>query len=302
MRGLTNYITGCQWVDVFTVWFVLVADSYQLLYGQKRLRACGPAPLFRDSEVITLSLVCDTYFHGNEEMMLSFIRQYHADLFPQLLSNSRFNRRRRASCALIEGIRQALSQQLIDPADDLRLIDSAPIPVCTYMRARSCATIAGSQYFSVMSTRKAKLFGFRLQLTITFDQIPDQWMLAPAAPRDSKTALPLLSETHDRLVYGDNAYRDPGVSEQLLRKHRVELLAPPRTHYDKHIQWPEPFRLLFNRVRRRIESAFSVLTGVFQLARPRSRSLTGLMTRTATRILAYTISFLASPILQPDLN
>ena len=34
--------------------------------------------------------------------------------------DSRFNRRRRASCALIEGIRQALSEQLIDPADDLR--------------------------------------------------------------------------------------------------------------------------------------------------------------------------------------
>jgi hypothetical protein len=302
MRGLTDYITQCHWADVFTVWFVIVDDSYQVLYGQQRLRARGPAPAFTDSEVITLSLVCDTYFHGNEELMLSFIRQYHADLFPHLLSNSRFNRRRRASCALLEGIRQALSEQLIDPADDLRLIDSAPIPVCTYMRAGSSATVTGSEYFSVMPTRKAKLFGFRLQLTVTLEQVPDQWMLVPAAPRDSKMALILLSETHDRLVYGDNAYRDPGVSEQLTRKHQVELLAPPRQHYDKHVQWPQPFRLLFNRVRRQIESAFSVLTGVFHLAQPRSRSLAGLMTRTATRLLAYTISFLVSPILLPDAN
>jgi len=302
MRGLTNYITECQWVDVFTCLYVLVDDSYQLLYGPKRLRARGPAPAFSDCEVITLSLICDTYFHGNEEMMLSFIRTYHADLFPQVLSNSRFNRRRRASCALIEGIRQALSEQLIDPADDLRLIDSAPIPVCTYMRARVCATVAGSEYFSVMPTRKAKLFGFRLQLTITLDQIPDQWMLVPAAPHDSKMALVLLSETHDRLIFGDNAYRDPGVSDQLKRKHAVELLAPPRQHYDKNVQWPEPFRLLFNRVRRRVESAFSVLTGVFFLSQPRSRSLSGFLTRAASRVLAYTISFLTSPLLQPDAN
>src|SRR5438093_11027158 len=154
MRGLSNYITACRWVDVFTLWYVIVDDCYAVLYGQKRLRACGPAPLFADSEVITLSLICDAYFHGDEELLLSFIRQYHLDLFPQLLSNSRFNRRRRASSGLIEGIRQALSQQLIDPADDLRLIDSVPIPVCTYKRARTSALLSGPEYFSVMPTRK----------------------------------------------------------------------------------------------------------------------------------------------------
>jgi hypothetical protein len=299
MRGLTDYITECDWVDVFTIWFVLVDDTFTLLYP--RLRASGPVPTFADSEVITISLISDTYFHGNEELALAFVRQHYLMLFPKLLSNSRFNRRRRALSACIEGVRRALSAALIDPDDALRLTDSAPIPVCTYQRGYTCQTVSGANYCSVMASRKAKLFGFHLALTTTFDQVVDEWMLAPAAPRDGKMAEPLLADAFDLLVCGDNAYRDPGVADRLKAKHGITLLAPPRLHYDT-IQWPAEFRQLFNRVRRRIESALSVLCVVFHVEHPGSRSLSGLVTRVATRILAYTISFFASAILQPEKN
>jgi DDE family transposase len=301
MRGLSDYITQCDWVDVFTVWYVLVDDVYQLRYGGQRLRQSGPPPVCSDSEVIVLSLICDVYFHGQEELMLSFVKQYHTDLFPRLLSLSRFNRRRRAAHALIEGIRRTLSDQLLDPHDELRLIDSAPIPVCVYARAKRSQTLCGSQYFSVMPTRRAKLFGLRLHLTITDQQIIDQWMLAPAAPRDSKLAETLLSETERRLVFGDNAFRDPTVAAQLKRTHQVELLAPPRQRYEKH-PWPAAYHQLFMRVRRRIETSLSVLAGPFHIQQPAARALWGLMTRVASRILAYTLSFITAPLLMPHLN
>lgn len=301
MRGLTDYITECDWEDVFTVWFVLVDDTFNLLYRHLRLRPSGPVPTFADSEVITLSLISDTYFHGDEELALAFIRQQYLALFPNLLSNSRFNRRRRALSACIEGVRRALSAALIDPQDSLRLTDSAPIPVCTYQRGYQCQTVSGAEYCSVMPSRKAKLFGFHLDLTVTLEQVVDVWMLAPAAPRDGKMAEPLLEDAANLLVCGDNAFRDPGVAARLKAKRGITLLAPPRLHYDK-IQWPAEFRQLFNRVRRRVESALSVLCVVFHVEQPGSRSLSGLVTRIATRILAYTISFFTSAILQPEKN
>jgi hypothetical protein len=51
-------------------------------------------PEFSDSEVITIALFAEMVFHGDEDKTLHFIRQYHLDLFPNLLDNSRFNRRR----------------------------------------------------------------------------------------------------------------------------------------------------------------------------------------------------------------
>jgi len=46
--------------------------------------------------------------------------------------------------------------------------------------------VTGSDYFGVMKSRGAKLFGLRLHLTTTTGQVVDDWLLAPAAPHDSQ--------------------------------------------------------------------------------------------------------------------
>jgi hypothetical protein len=295
MHGLTDYITECHWEEVFTLWFVWLDDLYTEVYSQQRLRQRGSAPVFSDSEVMTISLVIDTYFHGDEELGLAFVRQYHLALFPKLLSRSRFNRRRRALIGIIEHLRRLLSDRLIEAGDDWRLIDSAPIPVCTYQRSRKNATLAGPEYYSVMPCRRAKLFGVRLLMTTNLEQVVDQWLLVPAAPRESKMADVLLEDAAALNIIGDNAFRDPTIDYHLQEARQIRLVAPPRA-YDK-IKWPASLRQDFNRVRRRIESAFSVLSTVFHVQVLGARSLTGIGVRVATRILAYTLSFLTQPAL-----
>ena len=96
MAGLTDCITECCWEDVWIHWFCLVDDAYPALeqhYGSWRTR--GPAPSFHDSEVIMVALICDTWFHGHEDLTLAFLRQYHPTLFPRLPADGYFN----ASCA-----------------------------------------------------------------------------------------------------------------------------------------------------------------------------------------------------------
>ncbi|MBV9789376.1 MAG: hypothetical protein JOZ51_14425 [Chloroflexi bacterium] len=146
MRGLTDYIADCPWVDVCTTWYVLVDTAYQAIVAEHgRLRQRGPQPTFSDSEVITVAVIADTFFHGHEEVCLAFIRQYHLDLFPRLLDNSWFNRRRRLIAGLIDAVRQFYTAWLIAPADPVRLVDSAP-RICAVITARRswARTIAGS--------------------------------------------------------------------------------------------------------------------------------------------------------------
>jgi hypothetical protein len=190
---------------------------------------------------------------------------------------------------------------LIAPSDDVRLIDSAPIPVCTYQRSRLCTTVQGHAYCGIMASRKAKLFGLRMVLTTTLDQVVDQWMLVPAAPHDSKTAEALFEEAAHLLVLGDSAYCAPFLQQRLATTRHIRLLAPPQRKQVRG-QWPPAVRRFVNRQRRRIESALSVLATVFKVAQVGSRSLAGLVTRIATRILAYTLSFLVKPILLPQTN
>ncbi len=291
MHGLTDYITDWPWEDVFTIWYVLVDTAYQSLVTQTGpLRQRGPRPTFSDSEVITVALIAETFFHGHEELCLAFVRQYHHDLFPRLLDDTRFNRRRRLIAGLIEAIRQFYTAELIHPDDPVRLVDSAPIPVCTYMRSNHCQTVMGSDYCGIMTSRRAKLYGFRIHLTTTTNQVVDQWMLAPAAHWDGKLTPALLEDVAGLWVIGDNAFHDPSAIAWLQQQRHIRLTAIQRQ--DARTPWPKEVRNCLNKLRRTIESALSVLCTVFHLEQPGSRSLSGLVARLSTRLLAYTLSFL----------
>ncbi len=57
------------------------------------------------------------------------------------------------------------------------------------------------------------------------------------------------------------------------------------------LDWPADIRRILGRIRHRVETVFSVASTVFNLERPRGRSLGGHIVRVATIILAHTLSF-----------
>jgi hypothetical protein len=155
-----------------------------------------------------------------------------------------------------------------------------------------------------MVSRRAKLFGFRAYMTTTVEGVVDQWLLAPASLYDGKVTPSLLEECSNLWVLGDNAFHEPHCAAWLKADHNNTLLAMPRPSGhngrekgDTRELWPSEVKRLFKRLRRRVESAFSVLCTPFHLEQPGSRSISGLVARTATRILAYNISFIACSIL-----
>lgn len=292
MNGLTNYITDQPWEDTITTWFVLVDDAYdRLLVRRNRpLRASGPAPTFADSEVITVALIIETFFQGQEEVGYAFVRQYLRALFPRLLDLDRFNARRRDLVGLIEAIRCDLRDQIIDRSDPIRLVDSAPVTLMTYTRGEDCHSVSGKAYFGVVTSKKGKFFGWRLHTTVSGDQLIDDWLVAPAALPDPQALEALVEERRDLTLIGDKIYNDVGLEERLWRKKRI-LLLPLRKDNQKS-QWPDGVQRTLGWLRHRVETVFSTLTTVFNVARPRGRSLAGHLVRIATCILAHTLSFL----------
>ena len=139
MPHITDFITKYSWEDILITLFVIVDDICQLLYGaSNHPRARGPQPAMTDSEVITIAIFTDTFFRGNEELALTHIANYHRDLFPRLLTRSRFNRRRRALVREIESVRRRITTGLGVENDPYRLIDSLAIELCEYVRGSRC--------------------------------------------------------------------------------------------------------------------------------------------------------------------
>jgi hypothetical protein len=291
MNGLTDYITQRPWEETITTWYVLVDDGYKRLIAKRGrpLRASGPEPTFSDSEVITVSLIIETYFQGHEEVGYAFVCQYLRHLFPDLIDVDHFNARRRDLIAVIEMIRRDLRDQKLDRADPVRLVDSAPVTLMTYTRGARCQSFVGNQFFGVVTSKKGKFFGLRLHTTTTVDQLIDEWLLAPASIPDPQVLDELVLDCRDLILIGDKIYNDAELEERLWRKRRI-MLMPLRKDNQKK-QWPKDVRRILGRIRHRVETVFSTLTTVFNIQRPRGRSVAGHVVRIATCILAHTLSF-----------
>ena len=292
MKGLTNYITESSWEDIIIFWFVHIDDGYKKLVAQRDspLRKRGPEPTMSDSEVMTISLVIETFFNGCEEIGYAFVSQFLSHLFPDLLDLDRFNHRRRQLISVIEAIRRQFRYQLLEPEEKIRLVDSAPVTLMTYTRGSRCESVYGPEYFGVVTSKKGKFFGLRLHLTTTPDQLIDEWILAPASVPDGKAVDALLEGCTDLAVIGDKAYNDEELEDRLWRKRRIHLLPLRKSNQTK--QWSDDVRRAMGRVRHRVKTVFSVLTTVINVQRPRGRSLAGHVVRVATCILAHTMSFL----------
>lgn len=312
MRGLTDYITQAGWSDILTVQYVLVDDCYQQLDASilpERKFAPQGVPDFSDSEVITIALFGEMVFAGDEDKTLHFIGQYHLDLFPDLLDNSRFNRRRHQLVAVMEAIREKLRDRwrrehpLDEEEENLRIVDSAPISICTYTRGGRCQSIPlewRDEWFGVCSSKKTKFFGARCHITTTLDQMIDTWLLAPGSYDDRKPMVALLENRQGLGIIGDKGYVSEDLANRLWEDDQHLLLTLKKDNQKE--QWPGGIQRILGYLRHRVETTFSVLQTVFNFERPKSRSLAGLMARTTTKILAHTISFFLAEILTPELS
>jgi len=291
MNGLTNYITELPWMEIIIAWYVLVDDGYQHLLAKRGrpLRSSGPEPSFTDSEVITVALVIETFFQGHEDVGYAFVAQYHRDLFPKLVDLDRFNLRRRELIAVIEAIRRDLRDQKLVRTDPVRLVDSAPVALMTYSRGVRCRSVIGNQYFGVVTSKKGKVFGLRLHVTTTVDQLIDEWLLAPSSVPDLQVLDALVSDSRDLILIADKAYTDAGAEDRLWQTRHIQLL--PLRRQNQKTQWPDDVRRILGCIRHRVETVFSTLTTVFNVERPRGRTLAGHVVRVATCILAHTLSF-----------
>jgi hypothetical protein len=310
VKGLTDYITNVAWEDTLIVSYVLVDEVYQGLDVAKlmanRKHGHEEAIRFSDSEVITLCLFAEMVFAGAEDKMLHFIRQYHLALFPRLLDNSRFNRRRRQLAAVMEQIRLKLRDRWrrLHPLDQetshLRLVDSAPISICTYMRGSRCQSIPleeRDEWFGVCTTKRSKFFGPRCHLLTTLDQMVDTWLLAPGSYDDRRPVAALVEGQTGLAAIGDKGYVDADLDDQLWQQGQHLLLSLKRDNQKQH--WPAGIQALLCRLRHDIETAFSVLTTVFTFELPKSRSFSGLIGRITTKILAHTLSFFLAEAFSP---
>lgn len=260
--------------------YVLVDD----LLPRRRRR--GRPVQISDSELICLAIAQVLLDCSKERRFLRLAQRRLGHLFPYIPGQSGFNKRLRALAPELMQAIALLARLSPSFCDRLRLLDSTPVPCAASRETVTRSQLAGHASYGYCRSHHRYFWGFRLYLLCAPDGMPVGFELAPANAPERTVAAELLERTlqHGQTVIADKGFA--GVEfEQLVASLGGHLMRPDRAD--------EPLRFgSLGGIRQWIESAFDTLKDQLSLERHGGRTLTGLISRIARRLLALAAAIL----------
>jgi hypothetical protein len=262
---------------LLTAVYVLVDD---LLPGRRRGR--GRRPRISDSELICLAIAQVLLDCPKERRFLRMAKRRLGHLFPYIPGQSGFNKRLRALAPqLLEAI-TLLARLSPSFCDRLLLLDSTPVPCAASRETVRRSALAGLGSYGYCRSHSRYFWGFRLYLLCAPDGLPVGFELAPANAPERVVAAELLERT---LQPGKTVIADKGFAGAEFEQ-RVNSLGAALIRPDRKDEQPRFGPL--GGIRQWIESCFNSLKDQLSLERHGGRTLTGLISRIARRLLALT--------------
>ena len=249
-----------------------------------------------DPEIITIGICGELAGIDSENAWFSFVKRNYRHLFPNLCSRSRFNRTRRALLQTTELLRQKLVAIFSVPASQYFVIDSFPLAVCKFGRARYCRSFRGyGADYGKCPSKKETYFGYKVHALITLEGYITTFEITPASVDDREGLRDMVEPQGSLVILGDKGYVGESLAEEMAGQG-ICLMALKRSN--SKTDWPKPVRQLIFKLRRRVETVFSQLSEQLNAERVRARSFQGLCTRLANKILAYNLCLVLNNIFQ----
>jgi len=261
---------------LLTCLYVLVDD---LLPARRRF---GRPPRISDSELICLAVAQVLLDCPNERRFLRLAKRRLGHLFPYIPGQSGFNKRLRALAPqLLEAI-TLLARLSPSFCDRLRLLDSTPVPCAASRETVRRSALAGIGGYGYCRSHSRWFWGFRLYLLCAPDGLPIGFELAPANAPERIVAAQLLERVLEpgQVVIGDKGFAGAEFEQHVAALGGM-LLRPDRKD-------EQPRFGSLGGIRQWIESTFNTLKDQLSLERHGGRTLTGLVSRIARRLLALT--------------
>jgi len=246
-------------------------------------RGPGRRPKLTDAELVCLAVAQVLLGFGSERRWLRFADQRLGHLFPYLPTPSAYNRRLRRAAPLVCLAIQDIAAHTPSWCDQLRLVDSTPLPCAASRETVKRSELAGHAGYGYCKSHHRYFWGFRLYVLAAPDGLPVAWCLASPKLGEREVVAALLDHECGRLRPGLLLVGDKGFAgrdfERLVAGYGARLLRPDRAD--------EPRRHgSLGRIRQWIESTFNTLKGQLGLEQHGGRTPEGVWVRVAQRLLA----------------
>jgi Transposase DDE domain len=252
-------------------------------------RSIGRPPRLTDAELLTLAVAQVLLGVHSEARWLRAVPAAVPGAFPYLPGQSGYNKRLRAALPLLQRLIRVLAADTDLWGDPVWLVDSTPVECARSRPTVQRSDLAGHAGYGYCASHSRFFWGLRLHLICTPAGLPISWALAHPKLDERQVLMTILD--HDRqlldqrpglLLIADKGY----VSAELdgyLAERGVGLLRPSYRN-----RAPRPGQRLLAPIRQLIESVYDTLKGQLDLELHGGRSLAGVTTRVAQRLLALT--------------
>ena len=245
-----------------------------------RRRGPGHPPRISDAELIALAVAQMFLGVPNDRKFLALARWRLGHLFPYLPKQPGYNKRLRVLAPTIARIITHLAVSSPSFCDNLRLLDSTPVPCGQSRETTRRSELAGQAAYGWCASHSRYFWGFRLYLLCAADGMPIAFELAAANVAERVVAAEMLERVD---LEGYTVMADKGFAgaefEALMGDLGANFLRPDRRDEPRRHGSLGP-------VRQWIESVFWTCKGQLTLEAHGGRTIDGLCTRVALRLLA----------------
>jgi Transposase DDE domain len=260
--------------DLLTALYVL-ADEFLPRRPRARQR-----PRITDAELVCLAVAQILLDIPSERRFLRFAMVRMSHLFPYLPKQPGYNKRMRALAPQIVRVLNLLAFSSPSWCDNLRLLDSTPVPCGSSRETVKRSDFAGHAAYGYCASHSRYFWGFRLYLLCASDGMPIAFELAPANAPEREVAAEMLRrvELDGYTVIADKGFAGDDF-EALMAELGALFLRP-----DRKDETPRFGGL--GGIRQWIESIIDTIKGQLSLERHGAHTMPGLITRVAQRLLA----------------
>lgn len=247
-------------------------------------RRIGRPPKLTDAELLCLAVAQVLLGFPSARHWIRFAHARLGHLFRYLPQQSAYNKRLNAAGPLISHVIEALARQVPTWHDDLRLIDSTPLPCAASRESVKRSDLAGHGGYGFCRSHSRFFWGLRLYLVTTAEGMPVTWCLASPKLGEREVMTALLARDHRLIRTGQVILADKGFAGKDFEAFLNEQLG---VHLVRPDRKDEPVRHgKIARVRQWIEAVIGTLKGQLSLEQHGSRTPAGVFARTGQRLLA----------------
>jgi hypothetical protein len=264
--------------------YVHLDDRILPAIGFSRDHRPGRKSALSDVELLCLLVAQHLLGIASDRKWIRYARAHLRGMFPNIPKQSGWGKRVRQSTGLISAVITELARDTPTWNDLTRLIDSTPVPCAASRETVKRSDLAGHADYGYCASHSRFFWGFRLYLVCTPDGMPVIWGLANPKIGEREVTQALLRHDRHLIQPGQVIVGDKGFAGREFETFIADELDAHLVRPDRKDENPRYGKL--GAMRQWVESVFDTLKGQLTLEQHGGRTLPGVYSRVAARLLA----------------